>query len=143
MYTPESHIIHIIGEYTTQCEVTTTNGCRNGQIRKNIYMRCTRARGVCLFACGGIGSQTVHACRDFIDVLRCCDIIITERYNKHCMHVNKVVRARLPRFSVTFFFFFFFPLRTLVLFSFWTSRGHGRCRPFSPPPVLAFNFYRA
>ena len=34
---------------------------------------------------------------------------------------------------------FFF--RTLVLSSFWTSRGH-RCRPFSPQ-VLAFNFYSA
>ena len=33
-------------------------------------------------------------------------------------------------------FFFFF--RTLILSSFWTSRGH-RCRPFSPP-VLAFSF---
>ena len=30
---------------------------------------------------------------------------------------------------------------TLLLSSFWTSRGH-RCRPFSPP-VLAFKFYRA
>ena len=30
---------------------------------------------------------------------------------------------------------------TLLLSSFWTSRGH-RCRPFSPP-VIAFNFYRA
>ena len=30
---------------------------------------------------------------------------------------------------------------TLLLSSFWTSRGH-RCRPFSPP-ALAFNFYRA
>ena len=30
---------------------------------------------------------------------------------------------------------------TLLLYSFWTSRGH-RCRPFFPP-VLAFNFYRA
>ena len=37
-------------------------------------------------------------------------------------------------------FSFFFPL-TLLLSSFWTSRGH-RCRPFSQP-VLAFNFYRA
>ena len=37
-----------------------------------------------------------------------------------------------------FFFFFFahFPLA-----NFWTSRGH-TCR-FFPPPVLAFNFYRA
>ena len=32
----------------------------------------------------------------------------------------------------------FFSCCTLVLSSFWTSRGH-RCRPFSPP-VLAFNF---
>ena len=30
---------------------------------------------------------------------------------------------------------------TLLLPSFWTSRGH-RCHPFFPP-VLAFNFYRA
>ena len=30
---------------------------------------------------------------------------------------------------------------TLLLCSFWTSRGHG-CRPFFPP-VLAFDFYRA
>ena len=30
---------------------------------------------------------------------------------------------------------------TLLLSSFWTSRGH-RCRPFSPP-VVAFNFYPA
>ena len=37
-------------------------------------------------------------------------------------------------------FFFFFSL-TLLLSSFWTSRGH-RCRSFSPP-VLAFDFYRA
>ena len=36
------------------------------------------------------------------------------------------------------FLFFFL---TLLLSSFWTSRGH-RCRPFFPP-VLAFNFYRA
>ena len=35
----------------------------------------------------------------------------------------------------------FFSFLTLLLSSFWTSRGH-RCRPFSPP-VLAFNFYRA
>ena len=37
--------------------------------------------------------------------------------------------------------FFSFLFRTLLLSSFWTSRGH-RCRPFFPP-VLAFNFYRA
>ena len=36
---------------------------------------------------------------------------------------------------------FFILFLTLLLSSFWTSRGH-RCRPFSPP-VLAFNFYRA
>ena len=35
----------------------------------------------------------------------------------------------------SFFFSFFF--LTLLLSSFWTSRGH-RCRPFFPP-VLAFN----
>ena len=40
-----------------------------------------------------------------------------------------------------YFFSFSFFFRTLLLSSFWTSRGH-RCRPFSPP-VLAFNFYRA
>ena len=34
-----------------------------------------------------------------------------------------------------------FFLFTLVLCSFWTSRGH-RCRPFFPP-VLVLNFYRA
>ena len=34
-----------------------------------------------------------------------------------------------------------FFVATLLLFSFWTSRGH-RCRPFFSP-VLAFNFYRA
>ena len=39
--------------------------------------------------------------------------------------------------SIMFFFFFL----TLLLSSFWASRGH-RCRPFFPP-VLAFNFYRA
>ena len=38
----------------------------------------------------------------------------------------------------TYIYFFL----TLVLSSFWTSRGH-RCRPFSPPILLAFNFYRA
>ena len=38
-------------------------------------------------------------------------------------------------------FFFLFVVYTLLLSSFWTSRGH-RCRPFSPH-VLAFNFYRA
>ena len=32
-------------------------------------------------------------------------------------------------------------IRTHLLPSFWTSRGH-RCRPFSPP-VFAFNLYRA
>ena len=37
-----------------------------------------------------------------------------------------------------FFFCYFY---TLLLSSFWTSRGH-RCRPFFPP-VLVFNFYRA
>ena len=31
-------------------------------------------------------------------------------------------------------------ISTLLVSSFWTSRGH-RCRPFSAP-VLAFNFYR-
>ena len=35
----------------------------------------------------------------------------------------------------------FFFLHTLLLSSFWTSRGY-RCRPFYPP-VLAFNFYCA
>ena len=51
-------------------------------------------------------------------------------------------RVRLHRCSqhlkVKFVFFFL----TLLLSSFWTSRGH-RCRPFPPPPVLAFMFYRA
>ena len=45
-----------------------------------------------------------------------------------------------PRYysdSASFFFLFL----TLLLSSFWTSRGH-RCRPFSPP-VLAFNCHRA
>ena len=39
------------------------------------------------------------------------------------------------------FFFLVFDFCTLLLSSFWTSRGH-RCRPF-PAPVLAFYFYRA
>ena len=39
--------------------------------------------------------------------------------------------------SLLFFFFF----HTLLLSSFWTSRGH-RCRPFFPT-VLAFKLYRA
>ena len=39
------------------------------------------------------------------------------------------------------FFFFFFLFQTLLLSSFWTSRGH-RCRPLSPL-ALAFGFYRA
>ena len=42
---------------------------------------------------------------------------------------------------VLFFFRVCVFVFTLVLFSFWTSRGH-RCRPFSPP-VLAFNFFIA
>ena len=40
------------------------------------------------------------------------------------------------KYSLYTYFFF-----TLLLPSFWTSRGH-RCRPFFPP-ILAFNFYRA
>ena len=50
--------------------------------------------------------------------------------------------------SVLFIFSYFRSLdpcclffSTLILSSFWTSRGH-RCRPFYPP-VFAFNFYRA
>ena len=39
------------------------------------------------------------------------------------------------------FFLFVSLFLTLLLSSFWTSRGH-RCRPFFPP-VLAFSFYRA
>ena len=42
--------------------------------------------------------------------------------------------GRRPSFD----FFFFLLSLTLLLSSFWTSRGH-RCRPFSPP-VLALNF---
>ena len=48
-------------------------------------------------------------------------------------------QCRKP-FPPCFFFFFFFFV-TLVLSSFWTSRGQ-KCRPFFPP-VLAFNLYRA
>ena len=45
--------------------------------------------------------------------------------------------ATIVLISVCLFLF----VLTLLLSSFWTSRGH-RCRPFFPP-VLAFNSYRA
>ena len=48
-------------------------------------------------------------------------------------------RSHAPMNSLMLPFLFFF--LTLLLSSFWTSRGH-TCRPFSPP-FLAFNFYRA
>ena len=48
-------------------------------------------------------------------------------------------RDRFVRLSASLIFYFLFNyFRTLLLSSFWTSRGH-RCRPFFPP-VLAFNF---
>ena len=57
-------------------------------------------------------------------------------------HPEMGVRFRMkscPKMASGFGFPFFF-FRTLLLSSFWISRGH-KCRPF--PPVLAFNFYRA
>ena len=51
--------------------------------------------------------------------------------------VNSMGRSRVSAMYQFFYFFF----RTLLLSSFWTSRGR-RCRPFFPS-VLAFNFYRA
>ena len=46
-----------------------------------------------------------------------------------------------PERRCLFFFSLFFFL-TLLFSSFWTSRGHRWCHPFSPP-VLTFNFNRA
>ena len=54
-------------------------------------------------------------------------------------HASQSIEATTDLDARTVVVFFFF--LTLLLSSFWTSRGH-RCRPFSPP-VLAFNFYRA
>ena len=70
---------------------------------------------------------------------------MTERYplgSKFCPKQRPSCFSRPSRgfrMCPSIFFFFFF--RTLLLYSFWTSRAH-RCRP-SSPPVLAFNFYRA
>ena len=45
------------------------------------------------------------------------------------------------RLTTTATIYIYIYFLTLLLSSFWTSRGH-RCRPFCPP-VLAFSFYRA
>ena len=58
-----------------------------------------------------------------------------------CTRYIVVPWRRFSEFSDYHLIIFFFSFLTLLLSSFWTSRGH-RCRPF-PPPVLAFNFYRA
>ena len=62
-----------------------------------------------------------------------CHILSTNKpcFVRYCVCGGPLLclRTKLPYFF------------TLLLSSFWTSRGH-RCRPFSPP-VLAFNFYRA
>ena len=57
------------------------------------------------------------------------------------MTLSHCEKRPLKRDPPLYLFFIFLLFCTLLLSSFWTSRGH-RCRPFSPP-VLAFNFYRA
>ena len=56
-------------------------------------------------------------------------MVVTLYYDQH---------SDICRLTLIYILFFFL---TLLLSSFWTSRGH-RCRPFAPP-VLAFNSYRA
>ena len=66
------------------------------------------------------------------------DIIsVTGAFSVSTLGITTVTVSVSVTCTVTVTFFF----RTLLFSSFWTSRGH-RCRPF-PPPVLAFNFYRA
>ena len=49
------------------------------------------------------------------------------------------IYRRYCRYIYTYIYMYIYIFcRTLLLSSFWTSRGH-RCRPFFPP-VLAFNF---
>ena len=60
---------------------------------------------------------------------------------KHRLCICDSTKRRNEKRAILVRSFFFFFSRTLLLSSFWTSRGH-RCRPFFPP-VLAFNFHRA
>ena len=58
-------------------------------------------------------------------------------------YINSCQTSRVRDHTKVGFFFFFFFLLTLYFPASGQSRGH-RCRPFfPPPPVLAFNFYRA
>ena len=56
-------------------------------------------------------------------------------------YAREMMTHNLQFGCLLFVFVFFSHTRTLLLSSFWTSRGH-RCRPLSPS-VLAFDFYRA
>ena len=53
------------------------------------------------------------------------------------MHTREYAIFFFIPYTPEYIYFFF--LTRLLSTSFWTSRGH-RCRPFPPPPVLAFNF---
>ena len=66
-----------------------------------------------------------------------------KKQHKPCITLPKVLCVRLLSHTNSSHsgVRYFFPCLTLLLSSFWPSRGH-RCRPFFPP-VLAFNFYRA
>ena len=61
----------------------------------------------------------------------------TRKTRKYKTRSSRGSKEKRKRDTKLHYFFFL----TLLLSSFWTSRGH-RCRPFSPP-VFAFDFYRA
>ena len=107
---------------------------------------------VCMSACARVLYALLYA-RSFVFIFACLSVrmsicvCILRVYSCVCALwcVSILVYARVRvcscarlyvciRVRVLFFF-------TLLLSSFWTSRGH-RCRSFFPP-VLAFFFYRA